>query len=132
MLGPAYAGLVPRIDGDFNDDAGIRLPDLTVPVGTHAGWNPRAAETGSPGRAAHLVGLSRFFAATEDDREADDPRPSIASRYANKTEYLDLVRRDADALARDGYLLTDDVDWVVKNCGERYDAAIATGTEIPD
>ena len=132
VLGPVYTSLVRRIDDDFNDDAGIRSPDLTVPVGTHAGWNPRAAETGSPGRAAHLVGLSRFFAATEDDREADDPRPSIASRYASKTEYLELVRRDAEALARDGYLLVDDVDWVVKNCGERYDAAIATGTGLPD
>ena len=132
VLGPAYEGLVPRIDEDFNDDAGIRLPDITVPVGTHAGWNPRFAESGSGGRAARLVGLTRFFVRSEADRESGDSRRGLLARYAGRDDYLKRVRAEAEILAANRYLLEEDVDWVVSNCGRRYDAALETGTERPD
>src|SRR5207302_11174182 len=41
-----YPRLVPAVDSDGNEVGGIRLPDLTVPVATHTGWNPRHTETG--------------------------------------------------------------------------------------
>ena len=103
-----------------------------MPVGTHTGWNPRDAATGSAGLAAPFAGFSRFFAATPGDRAGSDPRPSISERYAGKHEYLNLVRADAKALARERYILAADIDWVVENCAERYDVALATGTEQAD
>jgi hypothetical protein len=40
---------------------------------------------------------------------AGDPRLSIAERYASREQYLERVRQAAEALAREGYLLADDV-----------------------
>jgi hypothetical protein len=34
---------------------------------------------------------------------------SIAERYASREQYLERVRQAAEALAREGYLLADDV-----------------------
>jgi hypothetical protein len=31
--------LVPQVDGDGNDIAGIRSLQLAVPLGTYTGWN---------------------------------------------------------------------------------------------
>ena len=35
----AYTILVPKVDRDGNDVAGIRLPVVQVPIGTYTGWN---------------------------------------------------------------------------------------------
>ena len=44
------------------------------------------------------------------EREATgDPRLSVAERYASREQYLDRVRQAAEALAREGYLLGDDI-----------------------
>ena len=44
------------------------------------------------------------------EREATgDPRLSLEERYPSREAYLDRVRQAAEALAREGYLLTDDV-----------------------
>ena len=34
--------LVPKTDQDGIDIAGIKLPDIAVPIGTYTGWNPLA------------------------------------------------------------------------------------------
>ena len=35
----AYRTLVCRVDADGNEVAGIRLPDIAVPLATYTGWN---------------------------------------------------------------------------------------------
>jgi Alpha/beta hydrolase domain len=37
--GRAYVTLVPKTDQDGIDIAGIKLPDIAVPIGTYTGWN---------------------------------------------------------------------------------------------
>jgi hypothetical protein len=37
LVGTPYPALVPKTDADGNDLAGIRLPDVTVPVATYTG-----------------------------------------------------------------------------------------------
>jgi hypothetical protein len=39
--GPICPSFVPKVDGD--DIAGIRLPELTVPLATYTGWRLRSA-----------------------------------------------------------------------------------------
>lgn len=34
--------LVAQVDADGNERAGLRLPEITVPLGTYTGWNFRA------------------------------------------------------------------------------------------
>jgi hypothetical protein len=56
------------------------------------------------------------------EREATgDPRLSVAERYASREVYLDRVRQAAEALARDGYLLDDDVPLSVAAAGRWWD-----------
>ncbi len=42
LVGTPYPALVPKTDGDGNDVAGIRLPDVAVPIATYNGWEASA------------------------------------------------------------------------------------------
>jgi hypothetical protein len=127
--GPAYPCLVPAVDGDGNEAGGIRLPDLELPVATHAGWNLRHPETGAPEQTIPMQGFSNFFAPTRASRdEAKDSRQSVEERYRSRSEYLARVRDAAQRLADERYLLEEDVDVVVAACGEHYDFAKAKET----
>ncbi len=73
-----------------------------------------------------MLGFTRWFSATRAERKAaGDPRLSIEERYGSRAEYIELVRHDAEGLARDDYLLEQDIDLVVQNAADRYDAAVA-------
>jgi hypothetical protein len=124
--GRAYPALVPAVDADGNELSGVRLPDLTVPIGTHAGWNPRHPDTGAPEQIIPMMGFTRFFPATRAGRERTaDPRPSIEERYASRDAYLALVHNEAVKLAEQRYILEEDVDLVVANAADRYDLALS-------
>jgi hypothetical protein len=68
-----------------------------------------------------LMGATLPFAPTQSEREAArDPRLSIAERYLSKADYLDRVRKAAEALGAEGYLLGDDVHTVLEQAAHRY------------
>jgi Alpha/beta hydrolase domain len=126
-LGERYRTFVSQVNGDLNEIGGIQLPDLTVPVASYTGWNPRAPETGGAGQILSMQGSTLPFAATRAERERrGDPRPSIEERYRDREDYLARVRADAEALARQRYILEEDVETVVANAAARYDAFAAT------
>ncbi len=123
--GAAYPALVSAVDADGNERAGIRLPDVTVPVGTHAGWNPRDPETGSPDQIVPMSGLTLWFAPdAQTRRRTGDPRPSLAERYRDEGDYATKVRAAAMQLVADRYLLEEDVGYVVDAAVVRYRAAL--------
>jgi hypothetical protein len=124
--GAAYPALVSAVDTDGNEIAGIRLPDLTVPLATHTGWNLRHQEVGNPdlviGITGGLAGWTLPFPATRADREATgDPRISIAERYRSREEYVRQVREAAQILVDKGYVLAEDIAWVEEGAARRYD-----------
>ena len=124
--GQEYPALVSDIDEDFNDRAGIRLPDLTVPVATYTGWNLRDASIGNPGLfigiSGGLAGWTLPFPKTAEDREsAGDPRRSISERYASRKSYLQQVETAAQSMVDEGYLLAEDVTRLVDRAGLKYD-----------
>ena len=124
--GRVYPCFVSAVDADGNETAGIRLPDVAVPVATHAGWNTRAPETGAPDQIVPMQGLSLFFAPDAASRTAaGDSRPSLEERYGSRDEYLGQVRAHALRLVDERYLLEEDVDVVVDACARRYDLAMA-------
>ncbi|RJQ61160.1 MAG: hypothetical protein C4530_06615 [Desulfobacteraceae bacterium] len=124
--GKTCACYVSAVDSDGNEVAGIRLPDLEFPIGTHTGWNLRHPETGAPEQMIAMQGSTSFFAPSVSARKAaDDPRPSLPERYRNREEYIARVREAALRLAADRYLLEEDVEIVVSACAQRYDAAMA-------
>jgi len=67
---------VSAVDADGNEIAGVRLPDVSVPVGTHAGWNPRDPMTGAPEQIVPMSALTRLF--PRDPRRARRERRSAA------------------------------------------------------
>ncbi|MDE0361537.1 MAG: alpha/beta hydrolase domain-containing protein, partial [Rhodospirillaceae bacterium] len=106
--------LVPQVDETGNEIAGIRSPELAVPLATHAGWNPYSpiASQGS------YIPLSR----TRSEREATgDSRLSVEERYASREEYLGLVAGEALSLIEEGNLLGSDLPAILQNAGKHWD-----------
>jgi Alpha/beta hydrolase domain len=109
-----YRVLVPSIDADGNETAGLTLPDVAVPTGTATGWSVRSEAGGGAGELCYLDGAFIPFAKTKAEREAaKDPRPSLAERYRDNADYAERVKAAASALERDGYLLPEDVKRIV-------------------
>jgi hypothetical protein len=126
-LGERYQNYVSALDTDGNELAGIRMPDVTVPLATYTGWNPRAAETGGAGQINLMQGSTFPFAATRAEREQrSDPRASIEERYGDRAAYLARVRAAAEALVQQRYMLEEDVEMAVELAAERYDVFAAT------
>ncbi len=95
--------------------AGIRLPDISVPLATYTGWNVRHPDIGGPGQTLSLLGSTIPFPATQAERQATgDPRPSIEERYASKEDYLRRVQQAAEVLVQQGYLLAEDLPTVTR------------------
>lgn len=100
-----YQVLVPMTDVDGHDIAGIRLPDVEVPLATYAGWNLRRRGFAED-QLCGLNGLSVPFAATP---RAGDPRRALSQRYRTRLEYAKAVAIAARALRDEGLLLDEDV-----------------------
>jgi hypothetical protein len=109
-----YGVLVPAVDEDGNEKAGVRMPELAVPFATSTGWSVRTVEGGSPGELCYLDGMVLPFPLNAHMREtAKDARPALSERYKDKAEYLARVREAAVALQGRGFLLEEDVERVV-------------------
>ncbi len=109
-------------DADGNERGGIRMPDVSVPVATYTGWNPRHPETGSAEQILPMQGSTFPFARTAAERQrTGDPRPSVAERYRDRDDYLAQVRAAALALVGKRYLLPEDVAIAQEIAAARYD-----------
>jgi len=108
--GPTYGTRVSAVDDDGNERAGIPVPEVSVPLATHTGWNLRHPDVGGADQMLYFAGATLPFAKTRAEREkTGDPRPSIAERYRSRDDYLARVREAAKALVAEGYMLDEDV-----------------------
>jgi len=120
--GVPYKTYVPAVDADGNETPGIRPLELTVPLATFTGWNPRHPEQGAPGDLMQMMGSTLAFARTRGEREGSgDPRLSIAERYPSRAAYLELVREAAQKLVAARHVLAEDIDSMVERAGRRWD-----------
>jgi hypothetical protein len=114
---------VSAVDVDGNERAGVPVPELTVPLVTHTGWNLRHPESGGVDQILYFAGSTLPFARTRAEREAaGDPRLAITERYASRAEYLVRVREAAQRLVAAGYLLEEDIETSVNYGGRNWDA----------
>ena len=106
----AYSTLVSKVDKDGNELAGIRLPDIAVPLATYTGWNLYKAPF-TEGELCDRDGSYLAFAKTRAEREAKgDPRPSLEERYAGQADYVGKVIKAASALVKARLLLPEDAE----------------------
>lgn len=118
-----YQLLVPQVDADGNDLAGVRSVTLRVPVGTYTGWNLGRAERFEDGFCS-LSGSHIPFAPTRAERERNgDPRPSLEERYASRDAYVAQVRAAAAELVQQRFLLPEDAARIVAQAEQRGPAA---------
>jgi hypothetical protein len=105
--GPIYPSFVPKTDADGNDIAGVRLPEVQVPLATYTGWALRAGPQGNDG----CEGSGQFipFPKTKADRlAAGDPRLSVEERYGDFDTYSARLKKAIDGLEQSGFLLPVD------------------------
>jgi hypothetical protein len=94
----AYRTLVSRVDADGNEVAGIRLPDIAVPLATYTGWNQYKPPFPA-GELADRDGSYFAFSAAK-----------IAQRYKNRADYVAKVQAVVDQLEGDRLLLQEDAE----------------------
>jgi hypothetical protein len=103
-----YRPLVPQVDADGNEVAGVRLPAIAVPLATYTGWNLYNIP-GLEGELCDRVGTCLPFARTKAERLAKgDPRLSLEERYGNHTAYVQRVCDVVGELLQARLLLPED------------------------
>jgi hypothetical protein len=126
--GPIYPSYVPTTDSDGNDIAGVRLPEVTVPLATYTGWALRSgvwANDGCEGSGQYIP-----FKATKAERiAAGDPRPSVEERYMSFGQYRSAVVNAVDDLVKRRLMLCEDTEDQVKRL---IDAGVAAGVPAPN
>lgn len=109
-----YRPMVARVAADGNEIAGLRLPDIEVPLATYTGWNLYKAPF-TEGELCDRDGSYSPLPATQKERlEKGDPRASLEERYGSHANYVSKVEAAARALVRDRLLLTEDADKYIK------------------
>jgi Alpha/beta hydrolase domain len=109
--GNFYRSSVPKVDADGHEIAGLRLPEVDVPIGTSSGWALRPALYG--GKTDGLDGAEgsgQFVPLAKDDpsKVSGDPRASITARYGTKAAFVAQRASAAQALMNRRLILDAD------------------------
>lgn len=109
---PAIRGyipmLVPRVNRDGNETAGIPSVQLLVPTGTYTGWNELAEGYGKGGGCGFVGGFIPFAKTEMERQRRGDPRPSLEARYKTHAGFVARIRSVAAEQVAAGWLLPDD------------------------
>lgn len=103
-----YTALVPQVDADGNEVAGIRLPAIAVPLATYTGWNFYRAPY-PEGELCDREGSYLSFTPTQTVRQAQgDPRRALEERYSSYEDYMNRVCEAVRELVHARLLLPED------------------------
>jgi hypothetical protein len=131
--GQEYPLGVSSIDKDGNNIAGVRYPDVDVPLGTYNGWSLRKKGF-AEGAEFWNTGCFVPFARTKAEREAKrDPRPSIEERYKSHDDYVQKVRASCERCVKERLMLQEDADLMIQRAKERnpLDPSVRLGPLVP-
>jgi hypothetical protein len=110
-IGQSLPALVPQVDADGNDRAGIHLPEIAVPLATYTGWNLRDPSIGAPDQRVSFEGSYLPFPKTVAERQrTGDPRKSVAERYSDRQDYVRRYTKAIDDLVKERWILPEDRD----------------------
>jgi hypothetical protein len=124
LNGPIYNNMIPKTDIDGNDIAGVRLPDVRVPLNTYTGWALRGAGLGE-NDGCEGSGQRIPFPATKAARTTSgDPRLSVEERYPNFLDYYYKVTQAINDFVAERFLLPEDAPAMANRM---LNAGFATG-----
>lgn len=124
-VGEPYPLLLPQVDADGNEVAGLVSPELAAPLATYTGWSLYREPYGPEDELVSLQGSYIPFPRSRAEREAaGDPRPSVEERYPTREHYIGLVAEHATSLLEQGYLLDEDVPWAVERAAGHWRHAV--------
>lgn len=104
-----YALLVPQVDRDGHEIAGVRGVAVDAPLGTNLGFNyaPDPAHEDLAGLSGAYIPFHR----TRAERLATgDERLSLEERYGSQAGYVAAVQAAADRLVAERFMLQEDAD----------------------
>jgi hypothetical protein len=107
-VGKPFPMLVPQVDAGGNEIAGVRLPQVGVPLGVYTGWNLRTDAIGAPDELYSMVGS--FFPFTR----------AQAARYKGADDYVARCLAAARQLVAEGLMLERDVAPVAESARQRW------------
>lgn len=121
-LSDPFPSLVSQVDEFGNEVAGIRNVEVRVPLATYSPWNLRIGFAGGTDELIDFRGTFAPFPITDTEKvQNNDPRPSISSLYTSRDKYLSLVRKEAEKLVVEGFLLDEDQAYVLERSAEYWD-----------
>ena len=106
-----YVVPLPMTDAQGNERAGVKMPDIAVPLATFTGYNLRKkgyAEDQQNG----LNSSQLAFPLSPASRQPGDPRKSVLELYGTKAAYVDAVNRSVDELVAEGFIMKPGVGGV--------------------
>lgn len=115
LVAGTYGAKVPQIGSDGNELAGVRVPELAVPLATYTGWNLRDPKVGFPDVRASFLGSAIPWPAAE-----------VVERYHDRFEYLGRFADATLELIRDRFLVIDDFSTLFERAGKEWDFATRT------
>jgi hypothetical protein len=123
-VGQAFPVLVPKVDSDGNEQDGIRLPEIAVPLATYTAWNLRDSSIGAPDQRVSFEASFIPFSATAADRaKMGDPRKAIAERYVSRDDYLVRYTKAVEELVRQRWILPEDRESLLHRGEEEWTEA---------
>jgi hypothetical protein len=123
----AIPTLVPKVDADGNEVAGVPSLLHRMPLGTYTGWNP-IPDGALKGREKSLAGGYLPFARTKAERLAKgDPRRSLEERYPSAAAYYAGAIEQAASMVRQRLLLPEDAIRLLQQMMTELEASQALG-----
>jgi hypothetical protein len=125
-VGTPFPVLVPQVDADGNERAGIHLPEISVPLATYTGWNLRDKAIGAPDQRVAFEGSYLPFPKTaQEQKETGDPRKPIAQRYASRDDYIASYAKAVDELVKERWILPQDREAMLEEGEKEWEEATA-------
>ncbi|MDB5873758.1 MAG: hypothetical protein JWQ07_3200 [Ramlibacter sp.] len=111
--------LMPKLDADGNETAGLPAVQHQAPLGTYTGWNVTKAGffQGQPCGGGLAGGYIPFSKTRAERVAANDPRLSLEERYGTQQGYLCVVRKAADREVARRLLLPNDAQKLLEQAG---------------
>ncbi len=118
--GAPFPTFVPQVDANGNELAGIKMPEVAVPLASYTGWNLRSPPIGAPTELLSFVGSWIPFARTDAELHGD-PRSSIAKLYSSEQGYLDRIDQAAAELVRARFMLKTDMQLTHERAAKEWE-----------